>query len=49
VPWYKLPRTNGHRMWFECERPDLERVEEKPAPEKPAAKKTDAKGDAKPA
>ena len=43
MPWYVLPRTDGHRIWFDHERPDLEKVEE-PAPGvKPADKKTEPK------
>ena len=43
MPWYKLPRTDGHRIWFDHKRPDLEKVEE-PAPGvKPTDKKTEPK------
>ena len=43
MPWYVLPRTDGHRIWFDHERPDLEKVEE-PAPgAKPTDKKTEPK------
>ena len=43
MPWYKLPRTNGHRIWFDHERPDLEKDEDPGPGAKPTDKKTDPK------